>query len=352
MRYLPAPELTLFCQQLFHATGLSLPDAQLLAESVVGSSLVGHDSHGIMLVGRYVNELKNGEVEKECRLTFEKEFPSTACINANNSQGHVASQQVTNLAIEKALKNGVATVTVHNLGHLGRLGTYVEMAAMQDCVAIATINNHGGATWMAPFGGTERRLPPNPLAIGAPTGGEYPLVLDMSASNVAVGKCIVAQAKGESIPLDWILDKDGNPTTDPSLLIGPPAGSLIPLGGQIAGHKGYALAFMMDILAGALSHAGTSHTTDYMSQNGFFLTVIKIENFVTLQDFHKETNQLIDWVKSSPKVSEDREILAPGEFEHRTRLERIAEGIPVPDSVCDSYRKMAEELGVENILDL
>ncbi|WP_197440189.1 Ldh family oxidoreductase [Polystyrenella longa] len=352
MRNLPAPELTLFCQQLFNAAGLSLVDAQVLAESVIGSSLVGHDSHGIMLVGRYVNELIKGDVDKECRLTFEKEFPSTACINANNSQGHIASQQVTRLAIDKALKHGVATVTVHNLGHLGRLGTYVEMAAMQDCVAIATINNHGGATWMAPFGGTERRLPPNPIAIGAPTGGEFPLVLDMSASNVAVGKCIVAQAKGESIPLDWILDPQGNPTTDPSQLVGPPSGSLIPLGGTIAGHKGYALAFMMDILGGALSPAGCSRSTEYMSQNGFFLTVLKIENFVELTDFHKEANQLIDWVKSSPTVSPDREILAPGEFEYRMRLERVAEGIPVPDPVCEGYRKMAEELEVENILDL
>ncbi|MEZ6045355.1 MAG: Ldh family oxidoreductase [Planctomycetaceae bacterium] len=352
MRYLPAPELTLFCQQLFNAAGLSLVDAQVLAESVVGSSLVGHDSHGIMLVGRYVNELRNGDVEKECKLTFEKDFPSTACINANNSQGHIASQQITNLAIEKALKTGVATVTVHNLGHLGRLGTYVEMAAMKDCVAIATINNHGGATWMAPFGGTERRLPPNPLAVGAPTGGEFPLVLDMSASNIAVGKCIVAQAKGEQIPLEWILDPQGNPTTDPSKLIGPPAGSLIPLGGNVAGHKGYALAFMMDILGGALSPAGCSHTTDYMSQNGFFLTVIKIENFVDLVDFKNEADKLIDWVKSSPTVSPDREILAPGEFEYRTRLERISEGLPVPESVCDSFRKLAEELKVENILDL
>ncbi|MAT13979.1 MAG: hypothetical protein CMJ46_01765 [Planctomyces sp.] len=352
MRYLPAPELTLFCQQLFHAAGLSLDDAQLLADSVIGSSLAGHDSHGIMLVGRYVKEIRGGEIEKECRLTFDKEFPSTATINANNSQGHVASQRVTQLAIDKALKNGVSTVTVHNLGHLGRLGTYVEMAAMQDCVAIATINNHGGATWMAPFGGTERRLPPNPLAVGAPTGGEFPLVLDMSASNVAVGKCIVAQAKGESIPIDWILDPAGNPTTDPSLLIGPPAGSLIPLGGQVAGHKGYALAFMMDILGGALSRAGCSHTTDYVSQNGFFLTVIKIENFVALADFHKEAQQLIDWCKSSPKVDDSRDILAPGEFEYLTRLERIADGLPVPESVCESYRQMAEELGVENILEL
>lgn len=321
-------------------------DAGIVARSVVDANLAGHDSHGVMLMPRYIRELCDGTVAKNCRLTIERATPNTARIHAHDSQGHVAGRRVTELAIEKALAGGVATVVVHHIGHVGRLGTYVELAASEGCVAIATINNHGSGVWVTPFGGSDRRLSPNPLGIGAPTGGVHPLVLDISGSVVAAGKVLVQKSKGEPVPLGWILDHAGRPTTDAGALLGPPAGALLPLGGAEAGHKGYALAFLMDVLGGALSGAGCSRDHAHAFRNGLFLTVLRIENFVDLADFTGEVDRLIAWVKASPRLDPEKEILYPGEFEAQSR-ERRAAGIPLPEQVWQSLNETAQTLGIE-----
>ncbi len=346
MPTVPAGILRDWSARIFVAAGLSPADADLVADSLVDSNLAGHDSHGVLLLPRYVRELHEGTIARTCQLTVERETPNTARINANLAQGHVAAQQVTRLAIAKAQAAGVSTVTVYNLGHIGRLGKYVEMAAAAGCVALATINNHGKGTWLAPHGGSDRRLSPNPLGIGAPTGGPDPLVLDMSASVVAAGKCLVAQSKGERIPPGWMIDHTGQPTTDPAALMGPPAGALLPLGGDNGGHKGYALAFLMDVLGGALSGAGCSRSQVPATLNGLFLTVVRIENFVELADFTAEVDRLIAWCKASPPAPAGGPILYPGEFEARHRARRSADGIPLPESVCNALAHTASALGV------
>jgi uncharacterized oxidoreductase len=207
------------------------------------------------------------------------------------------------------------------------------------------VNGGGASPLVAPFGGTAGRLGTNPISIAFPTGGAVPVLFDMATSIAAEGKIRVTRNRGEQAPDGWLLDKQGNPTTDPNALYQSPRGAILPFGGS-AGHKGYGLALVVEILAGIVARAGYARPGAARFSNGTFIIAIDISAFLDPGQFRTEVDDLLQYVKSAPKASGVEAILYPGEPEDQERQRREQDGIPLDDETWQQIRTLAQDLGI------
>ena len=342
MPTLPAAELTAFSTAIFVAAGARDEDAQIVSESLVGANLAGHDSHGVMRLPFYVEWMEKGWVNTQATFKIVTEAGSFAVIDGDWGFGQVMGRKATELAIRKARENGTAIVAGRQCCHMGRFGEYPAMAAEAGMAAVLFANTHGGGKIVAPWGGLERRLSANPIAIGIPRKNASPIVVDVSTCTIAEGKIRNMRTAGEPVPEGCIIDAEGNPTTNADDFYGPPEGALLPF----ARHKGFALGLAGDILAGALSGAGCSNPDTQRVGNSFMLTLVDVEQVRGAEPFHDDVDGLVDYVKSSRLMPGVSEILMPGEPEERTRAERAAGGIPVHPDTWDNLCRTTEKYGV------
>jgi uncharacterized oxidoreductase len=277
------------------------------------------------------------------RLEVVKETEAFAVMDGNWGWGQVVGKQAMELGIQKALRSGAVTISVSQCCHLGRVGDYPLMAARAGLAAIMFVNTHGGGKLVAPWGGRERRLSANPIAIAIPRTSAPPILVDISTCAIAGGKVTIAHNSGKSVPPGCIVDSEGRPSTNPADFIGPPAGALLPFGG----HKGFALSFAGDILAGAISGAGCSRPTTTRVGNSFTATLLDPAQFRGRGAFDTDVDQLVDYVKSSKLAEGFTEILIPGEPERRERERRERDGIPVDDVTWREIRETGERYGVK-----
>ncbi|MEM1508070.1 MAG: Ldh family oxidoreductase [Candidatus Bathyarchaeia archaeon] len=329
--------------KIFLAAGVPLEEARLVSELLVKSNLVGHDSHGIIRVIQYINEIEKGSIKPGANIEIVKETSSTAILNGNWGFGQVVAKRAMDLAVEKARKNAVSIVCVFNCNHIGRLADYAIMASEKDMIGIVMVNS---TKFVAPFGGMERLLSTGPMCFAFPSYLDFPLVIDVATSVVAEGKVRVALHKGEKIPYGWIVDKNGNPSNDPKDLYD--GGALLPLGGDEHGHKGFGLGLAVEILSGILTSAGCAYEEDKRG-NGVFFEVINVEKFMPLEDFKRKVSDLVRVIKSSKPRPGFKEILVPGEPEHLTEKIRLREGIYVPEKTWEEIKNLARKLGVSDI---
>ena len=346
MPTVPADELRRIGREVYERVGATPEEARIVADKLVESNLVGHDSHGVLRLPQYVAGVESGQIVPGAAAEVEEETPATAVLNGNWGFGHVTAAEAMRIAVEKAMTASVGLVTVHQCNHVGRVGGYPPYATEHDMVGMMTNNGHGADLAMAPWGGVGRILPANCVAMAFPSDRGFPVVLDLTTAVAAGGKVRVALARGEQTPEGWLVDADGNPTTDPNVYINEPKGSLVPFGGPV-GHKGSGLAFAIDILSGALSPAGCSRAGSKVTGNALFVQVIRIEAFRPLDAFKAEVGQFIDFVKSAKPAPGFDEVLVPGEGSHRTREERLKNGIPVDDTVWGRIEELGKKLGVE-----
>ena len=333
---------------IFEAGGVPRDEAAIIAELLVASNLAGHDSHGVIRIPQYISLIASGLIQPGAPIEIERESASHALINGNWGFGHVVAQKAMSLAIEKAKSNTISAISVYNCNHIGRIGSYPMMAAEAGRVGITMVNAGGTALYVTPFGGRDGRLATNPIAIAAPTREGQPILLDITSSVVAQGKIRVALNRGESVPLGWLMNSEGEPTSNPQDLMASPPGALLPLGG-IVGHKGYALGLMIDILGGALSGAGCSGSGNTRLQNGVLMIVLDIANFTPLDDFYDHVDGLVAHVKASPTAPGFEEILTPGEIEARQTELRLREGIPIDDETWRQIQETAAEVGIPEL---
>ncbi|MCB9157702.1 MAG: Ldh family oxidoreductase [Caldilineaceae bacterium] len=332
-----------FGAAIFRAAGVPDDQADVAIGHLVESNLMGHDSHGVLHLAGYTRSLVSGAIRPVGDHKIMRETPVSCVIDADRAFGIVLTYQAMQMAIEKAQANTLGAVAVHRASHIGRLGAYPPMAAEQDCIGVLMLN--GGGRFAAPFGGVDRRLPPNPIAMSVPTLDGPPLMLDMTTSMVAGGKVLVQQSKGLPLPLDWMVDQEGNPVTDPGSFRAGTA-AMLPLGGSV-GHKGYGLAMMIDAIAGGLSWAGCSADQPTRGGSGYLALAIKIESFIDLDEYKREVQRLVDWVKSSKTMPGVEQIYVPGEPEQKMMRERTANGIPIPEPIWEDVLAAANEVGVE-----
>jgi hydroxycarboxylate dehydrogenase B len=342
MPTLTAAQLTNLASDIFHAAGAGVPEARTVAEALVEANLEGHDSHGVVRVPEYVEWMEQGWINAAAKLRVVKETAAFALLDGDWGWGQVMGREAMKIGIEKARQAGAATISVRQLNHIGRGGDYPLLAAQRGMAAIMFVNTHGAGKLVAPWGGRERRLSANPIALAVPHPSGKPVLVDISTCATAGGKVTIAHNSGKQVPPGCILDSEGRPSTNPGDFIGPPEGALLPM----AGHKGFALALLGDLLAGGISGAGCSRPTGTRVGNSFLATVIDIAQFRDLGSFDEEVNNLVQYVKSSKLAAGFSEILIPGEPEARERARREAQGIPVDDGTWGQIAETAKRYGV------
>lgn len=328
---------------IFAKAGCQGDEARRIAEHLVEANLVGHDSHGVIRIPSYVQWLRDGRVlaGQSIDVVFENE--ALAVVDGQFGFGQTIGEQAVRLGIEKCARHGVAVIALRNSGHLGRIGDWPLMAAQANILSLHFVNTTGAGILVAPFGGITRRLSANPIAAGIPVAGGAPLLLDISACTVAEGKIRVALNKGIAVPENCILDGHGKPTTDPRIFYANPPGAILP----IAGHKGYGLAVLCEILAGALTGGGCSDPKNAdRVVNGMLSIYLAPTFFQKDEAFATEIRRFIAWVKSSDKATPDGDILMPGEIEERTKARRVREGIDLDATTWGQILQAAESVGL------
>jgi uncharacterized oxidoreductase len=345
MPNIPVSTMQDFAQRLLAAGGMTPREAAIVAASLVGANLRGYDSHGVMRIPYYVQSLADGEMVSQAPLEIEEEGEARVVANGHWGVGQVQAMQLLERLQEKATRGGVAIGTMHQSGHIGRLGEYCEWAAEQNLVSMFMVNSHGGVVRVAPPGGIAPRLSTNPLAIGVPNGSE-PLVLDFSTSATAEGKVRVKKIAGESCPEGWLLDNTGHPTTDPNTLYGTPPGSIRPMGGDQA-YKGFGLGLMIEILTGALSGGVTARPVPYPKKgNCVFMMLLSPERFGGQTHFADEVKQLAEYIRSCPTLPGVERITLPGDPERRLYTQAVNTGIKLDHENFQALVKLAAKLNV------
>lgn len=340
-----ADQLAAFAVSAYSALGLPRQDAELLADTLVQADLWGHTSHGVMRTFWYAARIRSGAMTCETKPELVVDGGAIAVVDGLDGVGQVIASHAMSQAIERAKTHGIGAVAVRKSGHFGTAMYYTRMASRSGCIGFMSTN---ASPAMAPWGGREKRVGTNPWSLAAPAGRYAPMILDIANTAVARGKLYAARQRGETIPDGWAIDQDGQPTTDPVAGI---AGNILPF----AGHKGYAIATMMDVLSGVLSgsHFGADvvgpYTPEGRSGVGHLAIALDIERFRPLVEFCSDMERLVDSIKTTPHGPGTDEIYYPGELEARAEKQHRRVGIEVPQDTIDELNAGAADLGIAGL---
>jgi LDH2 family malate/lactate/ureidoglycolate dehydrogenase len=332
-----ADQLRSLTRRLFAAAGTPEPIVSTVTEILINANLAGHDSHGVIRIPSYLNGIESGHIKPAAEPERIRESTGTLLVDGGNGFGHYTARRAMEWAIEKARRDEICCVSLTRTGHIGRVGEYAEMAARAGCIGFITVgggSSTGGA--ILPFGGAQGRLGTNPLAVGVPTGDETPFIIDFATSVIAGGKVMVARSKEVDLPPGTIVDRELKPTVKIADLDN--GGFMLPFGA----HKGYALSLLICLLGGL---AGHSHRHDG-SMGGCFMQVIDVKALTPLAEYQQGVRQFLDGIKATPPAPGFPDVLVPGDYEQRSRTERLARGIEVPEKVVRQIGEWAEKLSV------
>ena len=326
--------------RIFAATGAAQEDAAWIADLLVKANLRGHDSHGVIRVPQYIRDWKDGTLDAKAKPAIARETATTAIVDGKHGYGQVVARRGAEVAIAKAAAHNLSAVGLVNCNHLGRLADYAELIVRQGLIALVYVNASGNAHSVAPYGGKGRRISTNPLAYAIPNGAGPPLIFDVATSVVAEGKLRVKKNRKEAVPLGWIIDAEGNPTTDTARFYEEPRGALV----QFAGHKGYGLGLLVEILGGILTTSGASAESVGPVRNGALFLAIRVDAFRPLAEFTTEVDALTERMHSTSPAPGFKKVLVPGDPEEATERERTANGIFVEDETWNQIQAVAKEL--------
>ena len=332
---------------LLIAAGASAEEAATVARYNVGANLVGHDSHGIILIPQYIDRIKAGHIVPGAPWEIKQETPTTTVIDGNWGFGYVVNDRAMRYTIEKAKKQNVAAATVLRQSHVGRLASYPLLGSAEGMIAMCTADSGRSPKAVAPYGGAKARLGTNPISFAIPSNLEGPFVFDMATSAAAAGKINVATARGEQVPAGWLIDAEGRPSTDPRVLKS--GGALLPLGGT-EGYKGTGLAAIVEILSGLLTGLGFGIDPQGRHNDGCFMAVFNVAAFRDLATFKKEVTDFAHYLKDTPKAEGFTEVFYPGEVEFKKEQDRRKNGVPIEDATWKRLHDMATGYGIADKL--
>jgi hydroxycarboxylate dehydrogenase B len=336
--------LTRAIEAIVAAGGSEPREARLVAENLVTANLLGHDSHGIGMIPRYIDALLEGGLAANQRVRVTLDAGTLLALDGNRGYGQAIGREAMRMVIERTQRHGSCIMTLGNSHHLGRIGHWAEMAVAAGFVCIHFVNVLSHAR-VAPYGGRDARFGTNPCCIAIPLPGEPPFVLDYATSAVAQGKLRVAHNKGEKVPPGRLIDTEGRPTDDPHYAVVPPFGAMLPFGE----YKGYGMALACELLGGALTAGGTWHHAESNQQrvlNGMLAIVLDPRRLGTAAAFEREARAFLDWLRQGrPAPGFDRVRIA-GEPEREMRVRRERDGIPVDTTTWQEIESAAAKVNV------
>ena len=309
------------------AGGSDAREARLVAENLVTANLTGHDSHGVGMIPRYVESLLEGglKVNQHPKTVFD----GGAMLSLDGQQGYgqVIGLEAMETGIARAKQHGLCVMGLARSHHLCRIGQWAEQAVAAGLISLQ-FTNVISRSIVAPYAGADARFGTNPVTIGIPLPGEPPFILDMATSAVAQGKIRVAHNKREQVSSEWLIDDQGNPTSDPRYGVIEPFGALRTFGL----YKGYGLAVVCELLGGALTGGGTWHSDDRSKKrvwNGMLTILIDPQRLGTGDAFAAETTAFLQSLRQSPVAPGFDKVRIAGEPERESRARREREGIPI-----------------------
>jgi LDH2 family malate/lactate/ureidoglycolate dehydrogenase len=342
MRY-SKEQLEALTVSLSHAAGMSEGDAHLFADALVDADVHGVSTHGLTRLSIYLRRIELGLIDPKAELKIERQRAGTLVLDAGNGVGHVQAVKALEMLLPMAKQNGIASATIRNSQHFGAVSYYCNRAAKHDCILLATTNCEPA---MSPTGGSDAFFGTNPIAASFPTGKGFPIKIDLSTSAIARGNIIAAAKKKQPIPLGWALDPDGEPTTDADKAL---LGTVL----TMAGHKGYALALMVELLSGVLSGAAIGSDIgsmykilDRKQDVGHFFCLLDIDAFMDRAEFSQRIDSTIDKVKAGRKLAGTDEILVPGERSARKAAENSRLGISIGPETMKELEDWCTRLNV------
>ena len=335
-------KLRTLASKIVTAGGSKPDEAEIVADHLVEANLRGHDSHGVGMLVAYVRDFEGGTLKPNQKPEVVSDTGTISVWDAHAGYGQVVARQAVEWAIGAAKKHGVAVNGLRNAHHIGRVGTYGEIAARAGMVSMHFVNVASGPPPVAPFRGREGRFLTNPVCIAIPgTSSNEPIVLDFATSRVAMGKVRVAHNAGKKMLDGALLDHQGKPTTNPAVMYTEPKGVVLPFGE----HKGSGLALVCELLAGAIVGSATVTTMtppDRGIINGMLSIVIDPAKLSTRDSMLAEIDSMIEWVKSAKPSDPDLPVLIAGEPERIARAERMAKGVDVEDETWRQLMAIAE----------
>lgn len=334
-------------ENILQAAGSSEQEAQIVADHLVMANLSGHDSHGVGMLPHYLQNIRLGVLHPNRHVRKVKQDGSILVFDGQGGYGQVVAREATEQSIRVARETGLAVAALRDAHHIGRVGTYGELCADAGLVSLHFVNVTGHRPLVAPHRGSDARYATNPICISLPAMGvEEQVVLDMATSKVALGKMRVANNRGETVKDGLLIDADGQPTNDPGVMFSEKMGALLP----IAEHKGYGLAMMCELLAGAIGGGGTiqpANTRDTRIINNMLMIVIDPVRLTDSDYIAMEMRAMSDYARQSPPGDGHSPVLMPGDPEREQRLSRSRDGIYVEDETWRQIREAAREYGFE-----
>ncbi len=341
-----APEkLENFITRALEAVEIRASDAQAIAELMVQADVQGSEGHGIFRLPQYIRRIKGGAVNVNPKIRVAREAAGMALVDGDNGMGHLVMRYATDRAIEKARSAGVAWVGVGWSNHAGPASLYASMPLAHDMIGLYLAV--GNANHLPPWGGLDMLLSTNPIAVAIPAGDEPAIVLDMATTVAAYGKVKTKAQRGETMPEGWMMDRQGQPLTDPRRASD---GFLLPIGG----YKGYGLALIFGLLAGTLNGAAMgSDVVDFNADDttptntGHVIVAINVAAFQPVPEFKRGVDALIRDLRNSERLPGVDRIRLPGDGARSAREDRSSNGVPLPAPLAAALAQLASELKID-----
>jgi L-2-hydroxycarboxylate dehydrogenase (NAD+) len=327
-------------------TKLGLPgaDAAVVGRLMAEADMQGSDGHGVIRLPQYARRIRAGGINVRPTIKVVQERAGMALLDGDNGMGHLVMQRAAEMAIEKARNCGIAWVGSQFSNHAGPASLYARMPMAHDMIGLYFAV--GNANHLPPWGGLDMLLSTNPIAVAVPAGKEPPVVLDMATTVAAYGKVKAKAQRGEQMPVGWMIDRLGQPLTDPKRA---EEGFLMPIGG----YKGYGLALIVGLLAGTLNGAAMgsqvidfNHDDTTVTNTGQAIVAIDLSAFGDVAAFKERVDQLVRELRESERMPGVERIWLPGEQSHERRILNERDGIPLPPSLQVQLDKLAGELKI------
>jgi L-lactate dehydrogenase len=341
----PAPALRAFASQLLRRAGLADNRADDVAAILVEGDLMGHTTHGLQLLGPYLQSLKDGTMTADGQPEVVADREAALTWDGNFLPGPWLVLRAMGVAFARLPEHAVVTVAIRRSHHIGCLAAYLKRATDRGYAMLLLCSDPSVAS-VAPFGAIGARYTPNPLAFGYPTGGP-PVLIDVSAStttNGLVGRLNRA-GKGERLPGPWLVSNAGEATDDPAAFLAEPPGAILPLGGMDLGHKGFGLGLLVEVLTSALAGYGRADGEKKWGAS-VFLQLIDPAAFGGREAFVRETGWLAEACRTAPVKPGAPPVRMPGERALKLRDQQLADGVALHPEILPSLRPWAERLGV------
>jgi uncharacterized oxidoreductase len=330
---------------LFARAGCGDDEAAAIADHLVEANLAGHDSHGVIRAPIYLQWMSQQKVFTRKTLEIVVDSGPLTVADGGLGFGQWIGRQAVMVGVKKCRAHGMSLVALRNSSHLGRIGTWAELAAAEGLVSLHFVNTTGAGMFVVPSGGRDARLSVNPVCAGIPVGGREPIIFDIAAAATAEGKLKVARNKGVPVRDNTIVDTDGNPTNDANDFYGPPGGrpvgAILPFGE----HKGYGLGLVAEIFAGALTGSGCSTPGKTQLEQGMLSIYLDPAKLQSSEPLFAEIRRFVDFVKSSRPTTPDGEVLIPGEIENRNRAAR-RQGLELDDTTWTQIVDATKSVGI------